>query len=327
MTNLIDRYVHQVGEYVPPKEREEIEAELRSQIQDQLDDRYPGTPTQAEIASVLAELGDPRLMAVRYGGEQYLVGPDLYPFMMMVLRYGWLLVPTIAVVLSIIGVVSSEQPKSVIDMFLETLAGALQATFMFSAVVVLIFAIIQRSGVELDEIETKFDPLELPEVDDPKAVDRFEFAFELAFGTLVVLVMLYFLHVGGLTLRFNLSDPGDVIPIPPNWTILLIISSTTLLGLRVLVLRRKRWNVGLWLTETVVEMFAMVCAYFVVSKPFVEHILVTVPQVADIAVVRQLPEIILISSVVISLVSRGVKLVKLWNYRAATIPFSVQIGG
>ena len=45
MTELIERYVHQVGRYLPPKERAEIEAELRSQIQDQLDDRYAGSPT------------------------------------------------------------------------------------------------------------------------------------------------------------------------------------------------------------------------------------------------------------------------------------------
>jgi hypothetical protein len=89
MSELIERYVHQVGRYLPNKERAEIQAELRSQIQDQLDDRYEGAPTQADVAAVLKELGDPRRMAASYGGEQYLVGPDLYPVMMMVLRRGW----------------------------------------------------------------------------------------------------------------------------------------------------------------------------------------------------------------------------------------------
>ena len=55
--------------------RDSIEAELRSQIQDQLEDRYGDDPTEAEVAAVLAELGDPRRMAASYGGEQYLVGP------------------------------------------------------------------------------------------------------------------------------------------------------------------------------------------------------------------------------------------------------------
>ena len=105
MTELVERYVHQVGRYLPPKERAEIEAELRSQIEDQLDDRFGGSPSPAEVALVLKELGEPRRMAASYGSEQYLVGPDLYPYMMGVLRYGWVLVPAIVVFLTLFGAI------------------------------------------------------------------------------------------------------------------------------------------------------------------------------------------------------------------------------
>ena len=70
MSELVERYVHQVGRYLPNKEREEIQAELRSQIQDQLDDRYEGAPTETDVAAVLKELGDPRRM-----NQQQDVGP------------------------------------------------------------------------------------------------------------------------------------------------------------------------------------------------------------------------------------------------------------
>jgi len=50
MTELVERYVHQVGRYLPPQKRAEIEAELSSQINDQLDDRFAGRPTQQDVA-------------------------------------------------------------------------------------------------------------------------------------------------------------------------------------------------------------------------------------------------------------------------------------
>ncbi len=328
MAELVERYVHQVGRYLLPKERAEIEAELRSQIQDQLDDRYEGSPSPADVASVLAEFGDPRQIAASYNSERYLVGPDLYPFMMMVLRHGWLLIPVIVVFLNIFGALVSSQPITLLGLFIETLVAALQATLIFSAVVVLFFAIMQHSGAEFDEKEEAFNPLDLPEVDDPSDVDRFETAFGIAFGTFMALVLLYFLRVGGLTLRFDLSDPGEVIPFPALWMLLLIIVTFAMLILHLLVLRRNRWGVGLWLTQTVLEVFGMVCLYFAVLEPIFERILTANPTLIDMPIIGSAPEIIAVSYAVVTLVGRGSRLVKLWNYRqSATPPFTVKTDG
>ena len=111
MSELIERYVHQVGRYLPSKERAEIQAELRSQIQDQLEDRYEGAPTQTDVAAVLKELGDPRRMAASYGGEQYLVGPDLYPCLLYTSKE-----------------LSSEQVDTMV-IFLRSLTGELPADY------------------------------------------------------------------------------------------------------------------------------------------------------------------------------------------------------
>lgn len=328
MAELVERYVHQVGRYLPQKERAEIEAELRSQIQDQLGDRYEGSPSQADVASALAELGDPRQMAASYSSEQYLVGPDLYPIMMMILRHGWLLVPAIVVFLNVFGVLVSSQQSALSGLVIEPLIAALQATFIFSAVVILIFAIIQHSGVELDEKEEAFNPLNLPEVDDPGVVDRFEAAFGIAFGTFITLVFLYFLRVGGLTLRFDLSDPGEVIPVPAPWLILLSIVAFATAILHLLVLRRNRWSVGSWLTQTVLEVIGVVCMYFVVYAPVFAHIIPTIPALNNVPFIDRGAEIIVVITAVSTLVSRGSKLVKLWNYRnSSTPPFTVKTNG
>lgn len=325
MAELLERYVHQVGRYLPPKERAEIEAELRSQIQDQVDDRYGASPSQAEVAAVLAEFGHPYQMAVSYSGEKYLVGPLLYPYMMLVLRQGWLIVPAIVIFLNIFGALTSSQPPALASLVIETLFAALQAALIFSAVVVLFFALIQHSYLKIDAKAQSFDPLDLPEVDDPGAVDRFEAIFGGAFGTLVILALIYFLRVGGLTLSFNLSDPGEVLPVPLAWLALMIIIASAMIILHLLVLRRNSWNAALWLLQTLLEIVGVICLYFVLYLPIFDRIVASTPALADTPLIGSAPEILVVLSAVSTLVRRTPRLLRLWNRHAgSTSAFIIQ---
>jgi hypothetical protein len=315
MSELLERYVHQVGRHLPAEERADIEAELRSQLQDQLEDRYGPAPTEDEVAAVLAELGHPRQMATSYRSDQYLVGPDFYPYMMMVLRPGWMLVPLIVTFLNMFSVLVSSEAVTVLSLLIEPLVAAVQATFVFSGLVILFFALAERTGVDMREAETPFDPAaDLPNVNDPGNVERYEPALAIAMGTFGILVFLYFLQVGGLTLRFNLNDPGDVIPIPTGWTILLLLLVAGQVAMHVLVLWRKRWSVGTWLTETVLEVFGVIPSYFVLYVPIAERIIRDNPDLADSWFLNNGPEIFAVLYASLTLLGRSVTLVRLWNY-------------
>lgn len=331
MSELIERYVHQVGRYLPGKERAEIQAELRSQIQDQLEDRYEGAPAPADVAAVLKELGDPRRMAASYGGEQYLVGPNLYPIMMMVLRRGWVLVPPIAVLVHMLAVVLGDETGNMVGMLVEAALGAAQATFIFTGIVVIIFAILQHSGEDLDEItgdDAAFDPLGLPEVDDPAEVDRFESVLSIAFGIFALLVALYFLRVGGLTLRFNLADPGDVIPTSIPWLVALIAIGAVQIVLQLAGILRGRWNLSLWLVNTVLDIVGAVALYFVLWVPLLGAMLDRVPQLGGIPFIERGPELIVALSVIISLIEGITKLVKMLGRGDDALPsYNVKING
>ncbi|MBZ0286978.1 MAG: hypothetical protein K8I30_05145 [Anaerolineae bacterium] len=311
MVDLVERYVHQVGRYLPPKERAEIEAELRSQIQDQLDDRFAGSPTPDEVAAVLKEFGYPYLMATSYMGEQYLVGPTLYPIMMMVLRYGWLIIPGIVIFLNIFGALVSPPQKTFLTLLVETVGAVIQTSLIFSAVVVLIFAVVQRAMVEFKDKESAFNPLELPKVDDPGVVERIESAFGIAIGTIFTLVLLYWLQVGGLTLRFNPNDPGEVIPVSIPWLVTLIIIIIGQVVVHLAVLRRNRWSVGLLLAETLLEVAGLIPLYFAVLLPFFQRLN---PELNDLA------EVIAVILAVITLLTKGAKLINLWNYTHQDAP-------
>ncbi|MBZ0307873.1 MAG: hypothetical protein K8I82_17525 [Anaerolineae bacterium] len=314
--DLVDRYVNQVGRYLPPKNRAEIEAELRSQIQDQLEDRYQGSPSQAEIASVLTALGDPRKMAVSYGSQQYLIGPDLYPSMMAVLRYGWVLVPVIMVVVSILEAILAEESTTLPELLIEVLLSVPQATFVFSAAVVLIFALLEHFDEELDISHKPFDPLDLPAVDDPGALDHFEAAFGIAFGMFMNIILVYFWQVGGLTLRFDWRDPGEVIPVPEGWLLLFILASVLQIGLVLWVVHHHRWTFRLLFMQTVLELLSVVCGYFVFVQPLVDYLVTNTPELGNRGELEKIGITITLVSASIILLLEGFKLLKLWNYHA-----------
>lgn len=321
MADLIERYVHQVGLYVPLDERNEIEAELRSQIQDQLDDRYGDAPSELETATVLKELGSPYKMAAPYRTEKYLIGPDIYPCFMTVLRRGWLLVPAFVIFLNVFGALTAPEPIRVSRLLIDPLLAAIQVTLVFSGVVVMFFVMAERAGISMAAINKGFDPFELPDIDDPGIVDQSEAAFTLVFGLFFTLVFVYFLHVGGLTLRFNLSDPGEVIPAPPTWMALLIICGIANIILHMVVMRRGRLSVGILLTQIVLTMFGWICMYFVVLDPLFTRLVLAVPILENLPI----PEFLAILFAILTLMSDGFKLIRLWNYNnRSTPPYTVQ---
>jgi len=321
MSELIDRYVHQVGLYVRPKERADIEAELRSQIQDQLEDRYGSTPTPAEVAAVLKQLGDPRTMAASYSSEQYLVGPDLYPFMMTVLRFGLPLVPAVVVIANIVGAALSPEGADWVSLLIGSIFTAFQAALIFFAVVVAFFAILQRSGEEVRETaQPEFNPADLPAVDDPSAVDRLESGIGIALVVLFGVAILYFLQVGGLTLRFNLSDPGDVLPVPTAWLVVLLVATFSNLFLNLWALMRRRWTVGTWLLQTVLDLIGAVGVYFVLLMPVVERLKQTEPELSARLPLDQLISGFTVLTVAVMVLTSGFKLIRLWqNRQGATV--------
>ena len=326
MSELVERYIHQVGRYLPPKERTEIEAELRSQLEDQLDDRFPGVPTEEDVASVLKEWGHPYQIARSYREEQYLIGPDIYPVMMRALRYGWFTVPAIVLFLNVFAELGASQVLTFTGLVLQPLLASLIAVFSFSALVVLVFAIIQHLGIIRKESAELFNPLDLPQADNPALVDRFEAAFGITLGSIIMLVLLFWLQVGGLTLRFNLSNPGDVIPVSAFWIVFLIAVILGILITNLLALWRNRWSFGLFLFETALEMIGVFGMYFVLYRPVFELAVLDNPNLINVPFISSAPEIIAVLSAILPLFSNSSKLIRLWNHKSGdTAPLSIGV--
>lgn len=159
----IDRYVSEVARRLPKNQRSEVRKELESTILDELEDRYGPDPTEEDVLGVLKAMGPPSKAAGDYRpSNQYLIGPEWYPTFRKVLLtvlsiHVALLVLACAV--SVLWPGASIEPGKAILYFLN--AALESATFAFG-IVLLIFFLLERSGVVDEKPEKAWDPVKLP---------------------------------------------------------------------------------------------------------------------------------------------------------------------
>ena len=85
----LDRYLQSVKKHLPWQRQEDIVAELRANLESQLEDREAalGRPlTPAEAEAWIKSLGSPLEMAAPYQPQQYLIGPAVFPTYRQVLK-------------------------------------------------------------------------------------------------------------------------------------------------------------------------------------------------------------------------------------------------
>jgi hypothetical protein len=86
---LLDRYLQAVRKYLPLRRQDDIIAELRANMESQIEDReseLDRSLTQGEFDDFLRKMGHPMVVASRYQPQQYLIGPTLFPMYLYVLR-------------------------------------------------------------------------------------------------------------------------------------------------------------------------------------------------------------------------------------------------
>jgi hypothetical protein len=187
--SLIDRYLHEVGRYLPRTKRGDIQTELRSSISDTLEDRYGSEPTEAQAEELLQELGRPRQVAASYHPEsQYLVGPVLYPLFRMI---SWIVVVAVlgAQMLAwAIGIFVAGESFSILEIItslvnsVPTSLGWLLITFM----------ILQYFDAKPKFEEEPWDPSSLPEINPDEDLKRGEMIVGMVFGVLLLVLVTFF---------------------------------------------------------------------------------------------------------------------------------------
>ena len=148
---ILDRYLQAVKRHLPWLRQDDILAELRANLEAQLDDKEAELGrklTDAEIEAWLKQLGSPLQVAARYQPTQYLIGPALFPIYRFVLRIalGWCAV--IYAIAKTVDIVANGRGG---EAFLGAVAQLPWVLFITAAMVSLVFAVIERSGAKIPE--------------------------------------------------------------------------------------------------------------------------------------------------------------------------------
>lgn len=240
---LIDRYINEIGKNLPPKARPDIEKEIRSTLEDMLEDRSAGKPVDEElIVQTLREFGSPKKVAASYLPERRLIGPRLFPIFWMVTRI--VLAVLGALALAGFGIALLQSGLS-FGGFFEALGRSL-AEFLGAAVsafgnIVLVFALLERfvPNLNFDEKEEEtWNPRDLPEVSEPDKFSMTGTIFEIVFTVAALVIFNFYPNLVGI----GFLEAG-------KWTFLPVLSQTFFSYLPYLN--------TLWLLQILLDVFLM----------------------------------------------------------------------
>src|SRR5688500_17343558 len=153
--NLIDRYIAEVGRHLPEKNRDDIEAEIRSMLEDMIDENRQqiGKPMNDEvIAAALEQLGDPKLLAYQYTpAKHYLIGPDWYEAYIQTLkRVLATALPVVAIVTIFIAL--ARNPIDFVDALGQAFGRVIDVAIGILFWVTVAFIIVERTDTNPNEL-------------------------------------------------------------------------------------------------------------------------------------------------------------------------------
>lgn len=186
-TEMIERYIYAATRRLPRASREDVARELRSIIEDMLQERCGNAPpAERDVRIVLAELGSPASLHAKYSPGKSLIGPEYFSQYCFLLR--------IALVCAAGGLLLAHLAALLFDpdfhvAWYDVLGNVLLGVVFVFAFVTAIFALFERKGIRISE-----DSIDhLPPV--PKKVEqipRSECAFVVALCVVFVVVFIAF---------------------------------------------------------------------------------------------------------------------------------------
>ncbi len=251
--NLIERYVAEIGKGLPRRNRTDIETEIKSTLQDMLDERSArtGKPVDdAMVRDLLKEYGAPAKVAASYRPASYLIGPRLVPLFELVTK----IVMAVLLGVSLFGLgISFAQNSSGPD-FVQALGKFAVQLFggLVSALgnIVLVFAILERvlpaSKLEKEQ-EEEWDPAELEAEPDPTVVQPAEPIFTVLFTVIGLVILNVYPDLVGI----GFVQDGRWVTVPAlSEAFFHYLPWINLLGVLQIALNAVLLRLGRWITAT-----------------------------------------------------------------------------
>jgi hypothetical protein len=243
---LTDRYVWAVLKALPESKRTDIDRELRASIADDVDARVAsGEDAAAAERAVLLDLGEPAKLAASYTGRTLgLIGPDLYPGWVALMKMLYIVVlPIATIAYVVVQVFAGTEPGGVLG---GTVAIVMSLLVHLGFWTTLVFAIAERTGTAMkgvpDITDGPFDPEQLPSIATVTGTGRSDLIASLVFLVLIPIGLLWQYIAPPLR-----DAQGDVIPLlhaatEPFWVSYFLVFTVLAAVLAVALYRRGRWT-------------------------------------------------------------------------------------
>ena len=259
-SELTTRYIHAVVRLLPAAERDDVAAELRTLVEDTLQERADATgrPVDEGMAvEVLRSFGEPEAMAERYGQpRRWLIGPSYMPAYLITLKVVAAVLIGLTAFGSVWSITTEHLPWADASRLFAAVSGLVTTLLVNLGLITLVFAVLERAHPLA--VTSEWDPTELPAVDDPDRVDRTDRAVEICF-TLVFWVLFGAYMRGNTQILAGWDVPLPFRPTPEfaafvPWISLMFAAS---IALSALLLRRGRWNSWLRLGDVVLGLYSL----------------------------------------------------------------------
>lgn len=273
--NILNAYLEEIRHHLPLKNRTDIIEEIRSVLIDMIEERNPNPgsdPDEATIKAVLREYGPPRKVALQYATHQRLIGPQIFPVYLQVLKIVLIVVAALNIVGLIVSIVSGSIGDSGLFVaLLETVGGLFSSLFTAFGIVTLTFILIERTTPQQWQIEVEEDwsPDDLEKVEDKQRVKIPELAVEITLGMIfIVLINVYLDRIG----IYYLGDAGWVSAPILNDNILRYIpwiTATAVLdiALNLYLIRKEFWDVPASLAKVILNVVKIAVLFAIIVGP------------------------------------------------------------
>jgi ABC-type multidrug transport system fused ATPase/permease subunit len=276
--NLIERYIAEIGKHLPTRNRADIQKEIRSTLEDMLEDRSRKAGRTADeimVVDLLKEFGKPDKVAATYLPEQTLISAKLYPMYLLVLRIVLPIVATVLLVTSAIGLATANlAPTEAFKGIGESLSEIFSALVSAFGGITLTFAILDRIPNIKDEFNEKneeqgWNPRDLPEVRDVEKFSIPGLMVEIALTFVAIAIFNFYPNIVGF--GFVLNDKWTFLPIlseaffhyVPYLTGLWVLQ----IGLNLFLLSKGQWQpITRWL-KIALELLGLVLAVVMLTGP------------------------------------------------------------
>ncbi len=272
---LIDHYLDEVRQLLPPKNREDILREIHSTLMDMIEDRNPNRgqePPSELISAVLKEFGSPHQVAQQYGAQNYLIGPRMYPLYLQVLKIVLIIIAAFNLVGVIIAVVNqSGYNASLIDTIAQIFGSLFSSLFTGFGVVTLSFASIERTTPKDWQFnwDSQWQPEQLIKIENKQRVKFTGLAIEITLTLIFIAVLNFFLDRIGI---YYLGDSGWISAPILNDNFLRYIPWITAyavldIALNLYLIRKGFWDNFSVLAKVFINLFKIAVGFAIITGP------------------------------------------------------------